>query len=225
MDSGWAAIIGAVVGGAASIAATWLSEHIRERRTGRLDAHRLVGNAGGSMSNVGKARGEPSTVKPRDHSFGWLVAFGVGVVVVVFLCWWFTPAIIVAWADPGDQGVYGDQYGAVNALFSGLAFAAVFFALLFQYRQLKINQMETRENRDALDKTISTQAFKTAVDILQTEDAINARRLVLEKLEGRDPSDWTDEEVRQAEIVCRTYDVVGSMIGNAMMPESYIVEP
>ncbi|MCW5714044.1 MAG: hypothetical protein KIT43_05995 [Bauldia sp.] len=85
--------------------------------------------------------------------------------------------------------------------------------------------MEIRENRDALDKTISTQAFKTAVDILQTEDAINARRLVLEKLEGRDPSDWTDEEVRQAEIVCRTYDVVGSMIENAMMPESYIVEP
>ena len=37
MDSGWSAVIGALVGGGASIATTWLSEHLRERRTSRLD--------------------------------------------------------------------------------------------------------------------------------------------------------------------------------------------
>ena len=37
MDSGWAAIIGALVGGAASIATTWLSEILRARRTTKLD--------------------------------------------------------------------------------------------------------------------------------------------------------------------------------------------
>jgi len=37
MGSGWAAIFGALVGGAASIVATWLSDHLRERRTSKLD--------------------------------------------------------------------------------------------------------------------------------------------------------------------------------------------
>jgi hypothetical protein len=37
MDSGWAAIVGALVGGAASIGATFLSEYLRERRANKLD--------------------------------------------------------------------------------------------------------------------------------------------------------------------------------------------
>jgi hypothetical protein len=37
MDDGLAAIAGALVGGAASIIATWLSDYLRERRTNRLD--------------------------------------------------------------------------------------------------------------------------------------------------------------------------------------------
>ena len=37
MDSGWAAIVGAAVGGTASIAATWLGDYLRERRAGKLD--------------------------------------------------------------------------------------------------------------------------------------------------------------------------------------------
>ena len=40
MDSGWAAIVGALVGGAASIAATWLTEHLRENRSRKLDTIR-----------------------------------------------------------------------------------------------------------------------------------------------------------------------------------------
>ena len=37
MDTGWAVVVGAIVGGAASIAATWLSEYLRARRTDKLD--------------------------------------------------------------------------------------------------------------------------------------------------------------------------------------------
>ena len=37
MDSGIAALIGAAIGGATSIAATWLSEHLRNKRSNKLD--------------------------------------------------------------------------------------------------------------------------------------------------------------------------------------------
>jgi hypothetical protein len=40
MDSGWAGILGAVVGGAASIAATWLSDTLRNRQANRLSTIR-----------------------------------------------------------------------------------------------------------------------------------------------------------------------------------------
>ena len=40
MDSGWAAILGAIVGGTASIAATGLAEYLRVRRTNKLDTIR-----------------------------------------------------------------------------------------------------------------------------------------------------------------------------------------
>jgi hypothetical protein len=40
MDSGWAAILGAVVGGTASIAATGFAEYLRVRRTNKLDTIR-----------------------------------------------------------------------------------------------------------------------------------------------------------------------------------------
>ena len=40
MDSGWAAVIGALVGGAASIAATVVAELLRDRRANKLDTIR-----------------------------------------------------------------------------------------------------------------------------------------------------------------------------------------
>ena len=40
MDSGWAGILGAVVGGAASIAATWLSDTLRNRQANKLSTIR-----------------------------------------------------------------------------------------------------------------------------------------------------------------------------------------
>ena len=40
MDPGWAALLGALVGGAASLGGTFLSDYLRERRSNKLDAIR-----------------------------------------------------------------------------------------------------------------------------------------------------------------------------------------
>jgi len=40
-------------------------------------------------------------------------------------------------------GVFGDSFGALNALFSGLAFAAVLLTLFFQQKQIQAQQFET----------------------------------------------------------------------------------
>ena len=49
-----------------------------------------------------------------------------------------------------DRGTFGDMFGAVNALFSGLAFVGVIFAILLQSNELKLQRKELRFTRNEL---------------------------------------------------------------------------
>lgn len=88
---------------------------------------------------------------------------GVIIPVVIFLSvlliWWGTWKWIdqnissksTNASDLQYRGQFGDQFGAVNALFSGLAFAGIIFTILLQRRDLK----ETRRamSQDRFDNT------------------------------------------------------------------------
>ena len=52
----------------------------------------------------------------------WIVIAIIGVIALWGLSWWGINMFI---DDPTDQGTFGDMFGAVNALFSGLAFAGL----------------------------------------------------------------------------------------------------
>jgi hypothetical protein len=47
----------------------------------------------------------------------------------------------------GPRGTFGDMFGAVNALFSGLAFACIFYSLLQQREDLRLQREELEETR------------------------------------------------------------------------------
>ncbi|OON25480.1 hypothetical protein BI372_14230 [Acinetobacter pittii] len=48
----------------------------------------------------------------------------------------------------GDNyGTYGDSYGSLNTLFSGLAFAALFISLLLQRRELEAQRKRTSSSK------------------------------------------------------------------------------
>lgn len=50
----------------------------------------------------------------------------------------------------GDRGTFGDMFGAVNALFSGLAFAGLICTLIVQMQELKAQREELRATREEL---------------------------------------------------------------------------
>ena len=50
-----------------------------------------------------------------------------------------------------DRGAFGDKFGAVNALFSGLAFAGLIVTLLYQKEELKLQREELAETRKELN--------------------------------------------------------------------------
>lgn len=47
----------------------------------------------------------------------------------------------------GDSGTFGDTFGALNALFSGLAFAGVIVTILIQRSELQLQRTEMQETR------------------------------------------------------------------------------
>lgn len=46
--------------------------------------------------------------------------------------------------DRDVRGTFGDQFGAVNALFSGLAFTGLIYTIILQRRDLKLQRDDLR---------------------------------------------------------------------------------
>jgi hypothetical protein len=90
------------------------------------------------------------------------------IVVVVIVLWGAAPLVTLSFErDAAIRGQFGDSYGALNTLFSGLAFGAVFYAIILQRRQLAAQQEELRLTRDEFVKSRSAQVLFHAMDLLQ----------------------------------------------------------
>lgn len=69
-------------------------------------------------------------------------------------------SVVIVWALSGwylysapDRGTFGDMFGAVNALFSGLAFAGLIYAVLLQRKELELQRRELELTRTELART------------------------------------------------------------------------
>ncbi|WP_430409821.1 hypothetical protein [Kordia sp.] len=77
----------------------------------------------------------------------------VGVLIIIFL--WLFSGVAISWIVPKlqDRGVIGDMFGAINALFSGLALAFVIYTVYLQSKQL---DLQNKEIKNALEETRKT---------------------------------------------------------------------
>jgi uncharacterized membrane protein YciS (DUF1049 family) len=72
----------------------------------------------------------------------------IGYVVAVFN--WFSPM--------ETRGQFGDLFGGVNTLFTGLAFAGLIYTILLQRRDLELQREELRLTRGELHASAEAQA-------------------------------------------------------------------
>lgn len=112
----------------------------------------------------------------------WIIIAIVGVIALWGLSW----ILIDKYIDsPTDQGTFGDKFGAVNALFSGLAFAGLIVTLLYQKEELKLQREELAQTREELkgqreefeeqNKTMKRQRFEnTFFNMLSLQQEIVA---------------------------------------------------
>lgn len=76
-----------------------------------------------------------------------LVWVMLGGVVFLFL---LNFSMIFFVSDKEIRGTFGDQFGAVNALFSGLAFAGLIYTIILQRRDLELQRNDLRLQREEL---------------------------------------------------------------------------
>ena len=107
------------------------------------------------------------TCKSESTNYWPLILLSVGVVGLFGLSWWLLASTI---GNSEKQGQFGDQFGAVNALFSGLAFAGLIFTIILQKKELALQREELTETRAELkgqkeqleeqNKTLKIQRFE-----------------------------------------------------------------
>lgn len=110
----------------------------------------------------------------------WLRLCAAGSVVLVIVLWvssiWFVPWYVSDWSKAQSSpltnfSIFGDMFGAVNALFSGLAFAGVIIAILLQREELKLQRKELTQTREEFKR--QTIEFEKQNDNLITQQFEN----------------------------------------------------
>lgn len=107
------------------------------------------------MCRIGKSFYKRKLVWLRCNLLGIMLAM----VLVLFLanfCLIFLPF------DKEQRGTFGDQFGAVNALFSGLAFAGLIYTIILQRHDLKLQRRDLLYQRRELELTRKEMEDQTA---------------------------------------------------------------
>lgn len=103
----------------------------------------------------------------KSRLWVWIILAIIGVIAAWAISWWLINSNINC---PTERGTFGDMFGAVNALFSGLAFAGLIVTLLYQKEELKLQREELAQTREELkgqreefeeqNKTLKRQRFE-----------------------------------------------------------------
>ena len=99
--------------------------------------------------------------------------------ILLVITVWFLSAIVIffgldSWTE---RGTFGVLFGAVNALFSGLAFAGLIYTIILQKQDLELQRNEIALNRTELKKTAKAQQNSEKALIEQVEQMKVASKL------------------------------------------------
>jgi hypothetical protein len=88
-----------------------------------------------------------------------LVLTAIAIVLVAFVVgvWHLVGHYPWREMDADEASKFGDSFGYVNALFAGLAFAGVIYAILLQSKELRLQREELEYTRDELHRSANAQ--------------------------------------------------------------------
>ncbi len=121
-------------------------------------------------------------------------------VILVIVIWLISAILIFTFLDDwNERGPFGDLFGAVNALFSGLAFAGLIYTIILQKRDLEMQRTEIKMNRAELKKSAAAQqksekALSEQVEQMKVISRLNALNTIINYYNLQISSPNTSEE-------------------------------
>jgi hypothetical protein len=81
------------------------------------------------------------------------------ILIAIVIIAWITsiPILFNIFTDPNERGVFGDMFGAINALFSGLALAGIIYTIFLQKHELSLQRKELEYTRKELTRSAEAQ--------------------------------------------------------------------
>ncbi|NQU85154.1 MAG: hypothetical protein HQ541_05275 [Mariniphaga sp.] len=112
----------------------------------------------------------------KDESFKPLVVLGIIILVMWLLSFGAVYFTLDSWTD---RGTFGDLFGGINSLFSGLALAGIIYTIFLQRKELKLQRLELIETRKELTRSAKAQekseiALKEQADSLKKSSQLTA---------------------------------------------------
>ncbi len=123
------------------------------------------------MRNKGK-----DAVEPKNISIIFFIIFGLTVILIQAAASFSIFYYLTSWSE---RASFGEMFGGINTLFSGLAFAGVIYAFLLQRRELELQRRELQMNRDELKRSAEAQEA-TAKSQAVTEKALEEQAKALQ---------------------------------------------
>lgn len=111
------------------------------------------------------------TNKANGKHIKWVF---IGIVIFVFLSWFACYWFLI---EREDRGIFGDMFGSVSALFSGLAFAGVIYTILLQTQELKYQREDNEMTREQLKRSAKAQEESMKIYAQQADAAYWAAKL------------------------------------------------
>lgn len=95
--------------------------------------------------------------KEKEHkirNFYWLILL---VISLWIISWIVTDNL---YCSVADRGAFGDKFGFINSLFSGLALAGIIYSIFLQQKELSLQRTELKETKEEFkDQNLQTTFF------------------------------------------------------------------
>ncbi len=102
----------------------------------------------------------------------WLVYGGILVLVPTLVLVYASVLLYLTWPvselSVSKSGVFGDRFGALTSLFSGLAFAGMIVTILLQRDELELQRGEISQNRVQFKRSAAAQERSARLSALST---------------------------------------------------------
>ncbi len=118
--------------------------------------------------------------------------------------------IIISWPvdtlSISNAALYGDSFGILNSLFSGLAFAGIIITILLQRDELRLQREELSRASKAQETSARMAALTLLIEDYKSRIAVNAD--TTNKMDGYQMPDQKRELIEETKELCKKRDLV-----------------